>query len=131
MTQQWHHIDGIQVITDAVTPARGAGTDGFLTETASVSEVEVTRDLGVAKIYVTVEGDQMEKDMALANLKHLQGYVRTKVASSMNLRKAPEIRFLYDERYDQHEQVCALQYMHKFMCLCMQGVWIVKPSALL
>lgn len=52
----------------------------------------------VAKVYLSIfSNDDAAKVLAVNSLKKLQGYVRTQIAHNMNLRLAPEIRFLEDE----------------------------------
>jgi ribosome-binding factor A len=66
---------------------------GFVT----VNDVDVSRDLSYAKVYVTF----FEEDLALVNekiaaLTAAAPYVRTLVAGRMKLRVMPELRFIYD-----------------------------------
>ena len=52
----------------------------------------------VAKVYISIfSNSDAAKVLAVNSLKKLQGYVRTQIAHNMNLRLAPEIRFLEDE----------------------------------
>lgn len=70
----------------------------------SVSDVEVTRDLAHAKVFVTA----FEKDSALETLKALQQLakpLRTSLAHMMKLRHVPELHFVYDESLDRGEHI--------------------------
>ena len=52
----------------------------------------------MAKVYISIfSNSDAAKVLAVNSLKKLQGYVRTQIAHNMNLRLAPEIRFLEDE----------------------------------
>ncbi len=61
----------------------------------SISDVEVTRDLAHAKVYVTV----FEEDKAaesLAALNRAAGYLRRRLGQEMRIRAVPELHFLHD-----------------------------------
>ena len=62
----------------------------------SVTDVEVTPDLSVARIFVSVLADGAERDQALEALTHSAGFVRHELAPRLGLREMPEIRFLLD-----------------------------------
>ncbi len=63
----------------------------------TVNDVEVSRDLSYAKVYVTFfEEDKAVVEQKLAALESASGYVRSLVAGRMKLRVMPEIRFIYD-----------------------------------
>ncbi|WP_153915173.1 30S ribosome-binding factor RbfA [Shewanella sp. TC10] len=66
---------------------------GFVT----VNDVDVSRDLSFAKVFVTFfEEDQELVDQKIEALTAASPYVRTLVASRMKLRVMPELRFVYD-----------------------------------
>ncbi len=62
----------------------------------SVTDVELTQDLSVARIYVSVLAPAPEADRVLAALAHSTGFVRRELAPRLGLREVPEIRFLLD-----------------------------------
>lgn len=66
--------------------------DGLVT----ITRVEVTADLGVAKIYVSRMGENGSKQ-AIEALKHAAGHVRSEIAKRMHIRKAPEMMFIADD----------------------------------
>ncbi len=64
----------------------------------TVSDVELTRDLQHAKIYVTFflnEEDNIEAGVKVLN--DASGYIRILLGKAMKLRVVPEIRFVYDK----------------------------------
>ena len=63
----------------------------------SVVEVEVAPDLKTAKAYISVLGDEQAQKDTLAGLKSAEGYIRTKLAHTVNLRNTPQIRFILDQ----------------------------------
>lgn len=62
----------------------------------SVTDVEVTPDLSVARIFVSVLATDDARDRALEALAHSAGFVRHELAPRLGLREVPEIRFLLD-----------------------------------
>ncbi len=63
----------------------------------SVTLVEVATDLKSAKAYISVLGDEKQQKDTLAGLKSAEGYIRRKLAHSINLRNTPEISFIADQ----------------------------------
>ncbi|HHQ4465978.1 30S ribosome-binding factor RbfA [Aeromonas veronii] len=66
----------------------------------TVSDVEVSRDLNYAKIYVTflqLENDVERIKEGLQGLTEAAGYIRSLLGSAMRLRVVPELRFYYDQ----------------------------------
>lgn len=98
----------MQVLQKAVCPEKRIGIDSAVSALASVTEVEVSSDLAIAKVYLSVFSDDQGKSIAMSGLKRLEGYVRKHIATSMNLRMAPEIRFLQDDTIARAEHVSML-----------------------
>ena len=66
---------------------------GFVT----VNDVDVSRDLSYAKVYVTFfEEDVKLVEKKVEALDAAAGYIRSLVAGRMKLRVMPELRFIYD-----------------------------------
>ena len=65
----------------------------------TVSDVEVSRDLAYAKIFVTFlfNNDQEAISQGMKGLEKASPYIRTLVGKAMRLRIVPELRFIYDE----------------------------------
>ena len=62
----------------------------------SVMRVDCTPDLKFAKVYVSVMKERRDGD-AIKGLTNAEGYIRTRLARSMNLRITPELKFLRDD----------------------------------
>ena len=65
----------------------------------TVSDVDVSRDLAYAKIFVTFlfDNDQEAISQGMKGLEKASPYIRTLVGKAMRLRIVPELRFIYDE----------------------------------
>ena len=73
----------------------------------SVSDVEVTRDLAHAKVYVIALQAERAAE-ALKGLKALAGEIRFRLARRVKLRHVPELHFHYDDSMDRGERIDAL-----------------------
>ncbi len=65
---------------------------GFVTVTA----VEVTRDLSIAKVFFTVVGDEGLRRESEKGLKSSIPFIRRELGRRIRMRHVPEIRFEYD-----------------------------------
>lgn len=71
---------------------------------ASVSDVEVTRDMAHAKVFVTVLQSERAAETVKA-LKALAPEIRYQLARAVKLRHVPELHFHYDESVDRGERI--------------------------
>lgn len=76
-------------------------------ELLAVTNVVVSRDLRVAKVYVHQDSD-VQRNAMLARLKHAAPFLRRQLAQNVNLRAVPELLFYYDDTPDQAARVDAL-----------------------
>ncbi|KAH6768602.1 ribosome-binding factor A family protein [Perilla frutescens var. hirtella] len=97
-----------KVLQYAVLPEAALGADRYLSSLTTISDVEVSADLQVVKVYVSVFGDERGKEVALAGLKGKAKYVRSELGKRMKLRLTPEIRFLEDESLERGSRVIAI-----------------------
>jgi ribosome-binding factor A len=70
----------------------------------TVPEVRMTPDLRLATIYVMPLGGKDAKDV-LAALERNKKYLRGEIAHRVNLKFAPDIRFLLDERFEEAARI--------------------------
>lgn len=59
--------------------------------------VEVAPDLKNCKAYISVLGDEKAQTDTLAGLKSAEGFIKNRLAKTINLRNTPEIRFVMDQ----------------------------------
>lgn len=60
------------------------------------TRVHITKDLRYAKLYVSVLGDEKERNEAMGALEHATGFVRRRLSEKLGLRASPEVHFVYD-----------------------------------
>lgn len=70
----------------------------------SVSDVEVTRDMAHAKVYVTALQPERAEE-AVKGLKAVAPEVRYRLARVVKLRHVPELHFHYDDSVDRGERI--------------------------
>lgn len=63
----------------------------------TVTRVELTSDLLVARVYVSVPGGDVAERRTTAALHSAAGFVQRLVAQELTIRHCPEIRFAIDE----------------------------------
>ncbi|KAE9447308.1 hypothetical protein C3L33_20766, partial [Rhododendron williamsianum] len=108
-----------KVIQSAVLPEAALGADRYISSLTTISDVEVSSDLQVVKVYVSVFGDERGKKVAISGLKSKVKYVRSALAKRMKLRLTPEIRFIEDDSIERGSRVtlvicCILGSVHIF-----------------
>jgi ribosome-binding factor A len=77
---------------------------GFVT----VTGVEMSPDLRVAQVYVSVLGSEDDVQQSLASLRHAAGFFRRELGSSLSLRYLPELNFRQDDTLERGLRIDAL-----------------------
>lgn len=77
---------------------------GFVT----VTGVEITPDLGHARVYLSIDGDEAEIASAFEGLASAAGYYRRQLAHSLHLRYVPDLSFHLDDSLERGARVEAL-----------------------
>ena len=73
----------------------------------SVSDVETTKDLDVATVWVTtLDADQSKT--AVDALNDMAGEFRRELSRTLTIRRVPELRFRYDDSVDKGERIESL-----------------------
>ncbi|MCE5006012.1 MULTISPECIES: 30S ribosome-binding factor RbfA [Staphylococcus] len=83
---------------------------GFLT----ITDVQLTNDLSIATIYLTVLGNEKQKEDTFKGLEKAKGFIKSELGSRMRLRIIPELNFEYDESIDYGNKIeRMIQDLHK------------------
>ncbi|MDO5015543.1 MAG: 30S ribosome-binding factor RbfA [Eubacteriales bacterium] len=86
----------------------GEVKDPRIPEMMSVTEVKLNRDMSLATIYVSTLGGEQEKKDMMAGLEKAKGFLRSRVAEGINLRNAPDLRFVLDESLERGNAISKL-----------------------
>ncbi|MGH7545621.1 MAG: 30S ribosome-binding factor RbfA [Gemmatimonadota bacterium] len=73
--------------------------------TVTITAVEASRELDVARVFVQLFGDDTRRTEALEGLQHAAGYLRTRLGRTLRLRKVPELRFEWDPTLDRASRI--------------------------
>jgi len=63
----------------------------------SLTNIELTRDLSVAKVHFSLLDPEGDPKPALAGLRRAGGFLRSKLGAAIKVRHTPELRFIYDD----------------------------------
>ena len=72
---------------------------GFVT----ITSAKVTSDLSYAKVYFTSLG--VDKIEAVKALNKASGFIKIELSKRIDIRKMPEIEFIYDESIEYGEKI--------------------------
>lgn len=74
---------------------------GFIT----ITDVRVTNDLSIAKIYVSFLGQDARKEAGMKALERSKGFIRSELAKRMSIRKVPSLVFLADDSLEKGNKI--------------------------
>lgn len=75
--------------------------DPRVSSMTSVTHVEVTKDLRYANIYISVLGNDKEKNNTIKGLESAKGFIRNEIGNKIDLRYIPEPVFYLDESIER------------------------------
>ena len=71
----------------------------------NIVDVEVTRDLRFAKLFVSVMGDPSARRDSMAALSRATAFVRRELGKRLSLRYVPELRIEYDDSAERASHI--------------------------
>lgn len=63
----------------------------------TVTAVDITSDLSLARVYVRILGDDAEVEEGMAGLAAAAPFMRTALGQELSIRRIPELRFQHDQ----------------------------------
>ena len=69
-------------------------------EMVTITNIKMSRDLRLARIYFSTAGGEKEKEDALAGFQKAFGYIKRSLARELDLRYMPDLRFYFDESFE-------------------------------
>jgi ribosome-binding factor A len=85
------------VLSDAISKDLKDPRVGFVTVTA----VKTSPDLRHARVYVSVLGDESVREESIEGLRSAHGYLQSRLASELTLKRTPTLAFEYDDTTDR------------------------------
>jgi ribosome-binding factor A len=89
------------VLSDAISKDLKDPRVGFVTVTA----VKTSSDLRHARVYVSVLGDEHARAESIEGLRSAHGFLQSRVASELTLKRTPELTFEYDDTVDNAARI--------------------------
>jgi ribosome-binding factor A len=93
-----------QVIGDALACDLKDPRVGFVT----VTDVKTSSDLSHARVYVSVLGEPHTREATLEGLSSAHGYLQTRIARELKLKRTPTLEFAYDDTTERAMRLDAL-----------------------
>ena len=67
---------------------------------ATITEVAMSRDLRIAKVYVAAHDETHDQQALLAGFESAKGFIKRELARELGLRYMPDLKFFYDVSFD-------------------------------
>ena len=93
-----------EILGDAIATELKDPRIGFVT----VTEVDTSPDLRTARVYVSVLGDEDERERSLEGLRSSHGVLQGKIAGAMRMKRTPTLSFIYDESAERGARISRL-----------------------
>ena len=81
--------------------------DPRISSIVSITRVETSRDLGFAKVYVSVLGTDQEKSDTLRALGSAAGFIHRSIRPNLRMRSVPHLAFYLDEAIERGAEMVA------------------------
>ena len=88
---------GEEIKKEVVLLIRNGIKDPRVDSLLSITDVEVTRDLSYATIYISRYGSEQQRQDALDGMKAAAGFIRSELSRRLKLRTVPELIFKLDD----------------------------------
>jgi ribosome-binding factor A len=92
------------VLSEAIAKDLKDPRVGFVT----VTSVKTSPDLRHARVYVSVLGDEPERESSLEGLRSAHGYLQGEIARQLTLKHTPALTFEYDGSIDRGMRISEL-----------------------
>ncbi len=86
-----------EVLSEAIAAGLKDPRIGFVT----VVGVDTSPDLRAAKVYISVLGDENEREQSLQGLEHCHGYLQSLIGKQLAMKRTPQLTFFFDESIER------------------------------
>lgn len=93
-----------EVVGEAIAADLKDPRIGFVTVTA----VDTSPDLRSARVYVSVLGDEEEREQTLKGLQSAHGFIQSKIGSELRMKRTPTLSFHYDDSPERGARISRL-----------------------
>jgi ribosome-binding factor A len=92
------------VLGEAISKGLQDPRIGFVTVTA----VKTSIDLQHAHVYVSVLGDEDQREASLEGLRSARGFLQSRIAAELHLKRTPTLTFDYDDTVERGMRITKL-----------------------
>jgi len=71
----------------------------------TITAVELSGDLQIAKVYFRVMGETVDIKRAESGLRSAASFFRKRLAEALDVRRVPELKFAYDESIERGARI--------------------------
>ena len=108
------NLIGEEIKKELVLLIRNGIKDPRVDSLISITDVEVTRDLSYATVYISRYGSETERNDALEGMKAAAGFMRSELSKRLKLRTVPELIFKLDDSLQYGAKIePILQQIHR------------------
>ena len=75
--------------------------DPRLAPMTTITDVDVSRDLHYAKVYVSLYGEEQIRERSVEALNHASGFIHTILKKNIRLRFIPKLTFIADDSIER------------------------------
>jgi ribosome-binding factor A len=93
-----------EVVGAAISSELSDPRIGFVT----VTSVETSPDLRTAKVFVSVLGDEEEREATLSGLRAAHGVIQSRIAAETRMKRTPTLTFHYDDTVERGVRISEL-----------------------
>jgi ribosome-binding factor A len=106
MAQRMRRVNELmrEVIGTAISSELEDPRIGFVT----VTSVDTSPDLRSARVYVSVLGDESEREATLEGLRSSHGVLQATIANEMRIKRTPTLTFHYDDTPERGVRITRL-----------------------
>lgn len=99
-------------INEVLREVVGAAVAGDLSDPrigfVTVTSVETSPDLRTAKVFVSVLGDEEEREATLSGLGAAHGVIQSRIAAETRMKRTPTLTFHYDDTVERGVRISEL-----------------------
>lgn len=74
----------------------------------SVTEVDTASDLRQAKVYISILGNQEEKEIVLQKLEEKRPFIQRTISKNITLKHTPVLTFYFEKRIKEGDRVLSI-----------------------
>ena len=71
----------------------------------TITNVNLSGDLSIATVFYTVYGDELTRQEVSKSFEDAKGFIRLNLGHRIEVKKVPELRFKYDESFEQGNRI--------------------------